>query len=120
MAEHNLNYCMGILAVIFGYMIGSAVGMETNDKKLNRNRMEFFETNQRKTNIYGTVLYAFLMLNLLVMLSSWPSWMKELFVIYSFCDFVIIGTKPYGTNGTTAEIQPDRLVQILSARNKLT
>ena len=71
MAEYNLGCCMGILAVIFGYMIGSATAIEMNDARLD-NKLEFSEIVQEKRDIYRTMLFAYLILNILVMLSSWP------------------------------------------------
>ena len=85
-------------------MIGSAVA-EPNDEELN-NKLEISVTIQKRTNAYGTTLLTYLMLNILVMLSSWRYWLIKRSVIYSSLNIVIIGTKPYG-NGTTAELQPD-------------
>ena len=48
---------------------------------------------QRKTNVYGIVLFAYLILNVLVMLSSCPYWLKKGFITYSLLNFVMIGTR---------------------------
>ena len=85
MAECNLNYYMGILAVIYGYMIGSAVA-EPNDEELN-NKLEISVTIQKRTNAYGTTLLAYLMLNILVIRSSWLYWIKKKFIMHNSSNF---------------------------------
>ena len=46
-AEYNLGCCMGILAVLSGYMIGSATAIEMNDARLN-DKLEFSEIVLKK------------------------------------------------------------------------
>ena len=79
--------------MFLGYMVGSATAMDMSNTDDN---LEFLRTIQRRKDTLMLIFGAYIMLNILALLSSLPNLIKKIITIFCIINLVIV---MYKTNG---------------------
>ena len=73
--ENESGYYLGILAIFLGYIIGSATAMNTSETE---NNSKSHRTTSRRKDTLKLIFGAYIVLNILVLLSNIPKILKKI------------------------------------------
>ena len=91
--ENKPGYYLGVHAMFLGYMLGSATAMELNNTESNP---EFLRTILKGKDTLKLIFGAYIMLNILAMLSNPTELIKKIITIFCIINLIIV---MYKTNG---------------------
>ena len=91
--ENESGYYLGILAIFLGYIIGSATAMNTSETE---NNSKSHRTTSRRKDTLKLIFGAYIVLNILVLLSGIPKFIKKIIIIFCIINLVLVVCKTDG------------------------